>query len=78
MAYTVKIGGGGSYTAQTSHNSIAGVWVMQMGRGHKGMIDSCTHANQGMNIFRGQDVDGAQGRGYTYIGRRAGFVSVVL
>jgi len=37
---------GGSCIAQKSRNSIAVVWVMQMGVGNKGMIDSCTHTNQ--------------------------------
>jgi len=39
-------GGGMSYIAQKSHNSIAIVWVMQMGGGNKGMIDSCIHKNK--------------------------------
>jgi len=34
--------GGSSYIAQTSCNSIAVVWVMQMGGGNTGMMDSCT------------------------------------
>jgi len=32
-----------SYIAQKSRNSIAVVWLMQMGGGNKGVIDSCTH-----------------------------------
>jgi len=42
MAYKGRVGGR-SYIAQQSRNSIAVVWVMQMGGGYKGMIDSCTH-----------------------------------
>jgi len=38
--------GGWSYIAQKSRNSIAVVWVMQMGGGNKGMIESCTHNNK--------------------------------
>jgi len=43
--------GGRSYIAQKSPNSIAVVWVMQMGEGHTGMIDSCTQTNKGRNIL---------------------------
>ena len=35
--------GGGACVAQNSRNSIAVAWVMQLGGGDKGMIDSCTH-----------------------------------
>jgi len=35
--------GGGSCIAQKSRDCIAVVWVMQIGGGNKGMIDSCTH-----------------------------------
>jgi len=37
--------GEGSYSAQIPCNSIAVVWVMQLGGDNKGMIDSCTHKN---------------------------------
>jgi len=30
----------------SSCNSIAVVWVMQIGGGNKGMMDSCTHKNK--------------------------------
>ena len=43
----MKDGSGGiSYITQTSCNSIAIVWVMQMGGGNKGVIDSRTHKNK--------------------------------
>jgi len=45
MAYEQGVGGR-SYMAQTSRNSIAVVFVMQIGGGNKGMIDSCTHKNK--------------------------------
>ena len=45
MAYTGRVGGG-SYIAQQLRNSIAVVWVMLMGGGNEGMIDSCTHKNE--------------------------------
>jgi len=41
MSYKEKVGGG-VYIAQTKRNSIAVVWVIQMGGGGEGMIDSCT------------------------------------
>jgi len=44
-------GGGGSYIAQKTRNSIAVVWVLQMGGGNEGMIDSCTHKNKYRNIL---------------------------
>jgi len=37
--------------AQTSRNSIAVVFVMQIGGGNKGIIDSCTHKNKSKNIL---------------------------
>ena len=37
--------------AQKSRNSIAVVWVMRMGGGSKGMIDSCTHTNMKIHIL---------------------------
>jgi len=43
MAYKARVGGGGIYMAHKSRNSIAVVWVMRMGGGNKGLIDSCTH-----------------------------------
>jgi len=50
MAYTGKVGGR-SYIAQKSRNSIAVVWVLQMGWGNKGMIDAWTHKNKWKNIL---------------------------
>jgi len=41
MAYKGRVGGG-IYMARQSRNRIAGVWVMRMGGGNKGMVDSCT------------------------------------
>jgi len=35
-----------SYIAQKLRNSIALVWVMHMGGGNQGVIDSCTHENK--------------------------------
>jgi len=45
MAYKRRVGERSSI-AQKSRNSTAVVWVMQMGGGKKGMIDSCTHKNK--------------------------------
>ena len=42
MAYKFQSGRGVIYCTK-SRNSIALVWVMQMGGCNKGMIDSCTH-----------------------------------
>jgi len=47
----IKWRSAGGHIAQKSRNSIAVVWVMQMGGGHQGMIDSCTHTNKGTNIL---------------------------
>jgi len=56
---------------QKSHNHIAVVWVMRMGGGNKGMVDSCTPKNS-KRIFRiGQGAVRAdlkfRGREYIYI-----------
>ena len=45
VAHTEKVGGR-SYIAQKSRNSIAVVWVLQMGGGNTGVIDSRTHKNK--------------------------------
>ena len=45
MAYKGRVAGR-SYIAQKSRNSIAVVWVMQMGGGNKGILDSGTHKNK--------------------------------
>jgi len=45
MAYKGRVGGRIDM-AQKSRNRIAVVWVMKMGGGGKGMIDSCTHTNK--------------------------------
>jgi len=45
MAYEGRVGGR-SYRALMSRNSIAVVWVMRMGGGNKGMIDSRTTQKQ--------------------------------
>jgi len=45
MASTGRVGGK-PYVAQKSRNSIALVFVMKMGGGDKGMIDSCIHKNE--------------------------------
>ena len=37
---------GGSYTAQSSCNSIASGWTMQVGAGNERMVDSCTKASK--------------------------------
>jgi len=50
--WPIKGGSGeGSYMAQKSRNSIAVVWVMRIGGGNKGMIDSCTHKNKWKHIL---------------------------
>ena len=47
MVYGICIPvGGRSYIAHKSRNSIAVVWVMQMGGGNEGMIDLCTRKNK--------------------------------
>jgi len=46
MAYKGRAGGR-SYIAQKSRNSIAVVWIMRIGGGKKGMMDSCTHQKRG-------------------------------
>jgi len=45
MAYKRRVGER-SYIAQKSRDSTAVVWVMQMGGGNKGTIDSCTYRNK--------------------------------
>jgi len=45
MASTGRVGGR-SYIAHMSRIRIAVVWVMQLGGGNQGMIDSCTHKNK--------------------------------
>ena len=44
MAYKGRVGGR-ICMEQDFRNGIAVVWVMRMGGGDKGMIDSCTHKN---------------------------------
>jgi len=46
MESTGRVVDGVSYTAQMSLNCIAVEWVMHMGGGNKGMVDSCTHKNK--------------------------------
>ena len=45
MAYKGRVGGR-SYIAQKLRNRVAVVWVLQMGGGGKGMIESCTDKNK--------------------------------
>ena len=45
MAHKGRVGGW-SYIVLKSRNGIAVVWVMRIGGGYKGMIDSCTHTNK--------------------------------
>ena len=42
---------GGSYTAQSSCNSIAPGWAMQVGAGNERRVDSCTQASKSKNIL---------------------------
>ena len=48
MAYKGRVGGA-SYMALMSRNSIALVWVMRMGGGNNGMIDSRVNPMGGGN-----------------------------
>jgi len=50
MAYKGTVGGR-SYIAHKSHDCIAVAWVMRMGGGTHGMIDSCTHTNKWTTIL---------------------------
>jgi len=52
MVYGINREGRGKimYCTKVAH-SIAVVWVMQMGGGNKGIVDSCTHKNEGTKIL---------------------------